>query len=205
MHRLVTRKNRRPTFARLALLTGLAIAAIASGQGKRPVSPDPAPAPSYVIGPGDVLQINVWKEPEASSGSVIVRPDGMVTLPLVKEIKAAGLTPAQMEAQLTAKLSKQINDADVTVIVREIVSQKVYLLGAVRNSNPIILRGPLTILQAIAEAGGVTDYAKKGSIFVLRQDGSQQNRIPFDYHAVVHGQHQEQNILLRPGDTIVVP
>ena len=160
---------------------------------------------SYVIGAGDVLQINVWHEPEASVASTVVRTDGLISLPLIKEISAAGLSPAELEKLITEKLSKQIRNADVTVLVKEIHSEKIYLIGALKKEAQLILKSPLTVLQAIAEAGGLTDYAKRSKIYVLRQEKSKQLRFPFDYPAVLRGEHMEQNILLRPGDTIVVP
>lgn len=167
--------------------------------------PKGAEAPvGYRIGPGDTLQIDVWKEPEAST-PVTVRSDGVITLPMVKEISVRGMTPRELEAVLTEKLARFFHEPDVTVMVKEIHSEKVYLVGAVRKEGPIPLQAPLTVLQAVAEAGGLTDYAKRGKIYILRQENSKQVRIPFDYQAVIKGQHMESNISLRPGDTVVVP
>lgn len=160
---------------------------------------------TYVIGAGDILQVDVLKEPEASAASVIVRPDGMISLPLLKEIKAAGFEPNQLAQVITQKLNQYIRDADVAVLVKEIHSEKVYVIGAVRKEGPITMQGPITVLQAIAEAGGLTDYAKQHKIYVLRLANGQQNRIPFDYQAVLKGQHPEQNIVLMSTDTVVVP
>ena len=159
----------------------------------------------YVIGSGDILQINVWHEPEASVSSTVVRTDGLISLPLIKEIQAAGFTPAELEKLITERLSKQIRNADVTVLVKEIHSEKIYLIGALKKEAQLVLKSPLTVLQAIAEAGGLTDYAKRNKIYVLRQEKSKQLRFPFDYPAVIRGEHMEQNIILKPGDTIVVP
>ena len=161
--------------------------------------------PPYLIGPGDVLQISVWKEPEASIPSVVVRSDGKISIPLLKEVTAAGLTPAELQQNLTERISKLIHGADVTVLVREIHSEKVYLIGAIRREGPITLHSSLTVLQAIAQAGGLTDYAKRGKIYVLRRQDDKQVRLPFDYSAVIKGERIEQNITLFPGDTVVVP
>jgi polysaccharide export outer membrane protein len=190
-------------------LTGLGLLGLswASGETKKSVTQPATPVNprGFVIGPGDVLQIDVWKEPEASIASVIVRSDGIISIPLAKEIVAAGFTPRELEQQLGTKLSKLIREAEVTVLVKEIHSERVYLIGAVRKEGPLVLQAPITVLQAIAEAGGLTDYAKRGSIYILRQENAKQTRIPFDYSAVIKGQRAEQNVMLRPGDTVVVP
>ncbi len=159
----------------------------------------------YRIGAGDHLQIVVWKEPEASVPDVVVRVDGKITMPLVKEVQVAGLTPSQLEAHLAERFGKLIDEPDVTVIPKMIQSMRIYLVGAVKKEGPIAMTGPMTVLQAITEGGGVTDYAKKKKIYILRNDSGRQVRLPFDYHAVLRGEKIEQNILLRPEDTIVVP
>ena len=163
------------------------------------------PNSNYVIGAGDILGINVWHEPEASVVSTVVRSDGLISLPLIKEIEAAGLTPKQLEKVLTERLSKQIRQPDVTVLVKEIHSERVYLIGALKKESQLVLKSSITVLQAIAEAGGLTDYAKKSKIYVLRKENGKPVKFPFDYTAVIRGDHMEQNIALRPGDTIVVP
>jgi polysaccharide export outer membrane protein len=160
---------------------------------------------SYVIGPGDILQVDVWKEPEASMPSVVVRSDGVISLPLIKEISVAGMTPRELEQLITQKLARLIRDADVTVLVKEIHSEKIYVVGAVKKEGPITLQGPLTVVQAIAECGGFTDYAKRSKIYILRLQHGKQLRFSFDYSAVIRGQRPEQNIVLAPGDSIVVP
>ena len=163
------------------------------------------PSSGYTIGPADVLQINVWKEPEASVTATVVRSDGVISLPLIREVPVAGLTTRELEELLKQKFAQYIRNADVTVVVKEIHSQKIYLVGAVKKEGPIPLQTPLTVLQAISEGGGLTDYAKRNKIYLLRQESAKQVRIPFDYPAVIKGQRTEQNILMRPGDTIVVP
>ena len=160
----------------------------------------------YRIGAGDVLQIVVWKEPDASVQSVVVRADGKISVPLVKEVEVLGMAPSEAEAMLTAKLSQFISGADVTVVPREIHSQKVYLLGGVKKEGPLILEASTTVLQAITEAGGLTDEAKPKRIYILRkQPEGREVRLPFNYNAVIKGEEMGQNIILLPGDVVVVP
>lgn len=161
---------------------------------------------SYRIGAGDVLEISVWNEPQASVQGAVVRPDGKISLPLLKDISVVGQTPMELQRVLTSKLDKLIRGADVTVVVREIHSKKVYLVGQIGKIGPMPLTSDdTTILQAIAEAGGLTPYAKKSKIYVLRIENGNKVKLPFNYEAVVKGEHLEQNIALRPDDTIVVP
>ena len=159
----------------------------------------------YRIGEGDVVQVSVWGEPTASVGSVVVRPDGKITMPLIKDIAVAGLTPTEAEKQITDKLSAQIKAADVTVIVNQINSKKVFIVGAVKKEGPISYTYRMTVMQAISEAGGLTDYAKKKKIYVLRNENGRQYQLRFDYDAVLKGEHMELNIPLEPGDTLVIP
>jgi len=159
----------------------------------------------YKIGGGDVLQINVWKEPDASVASVVVRPDGMISLPLVKDVSVLGLTPKQAEVTIANELGRFITDADVTVVVAEINSNKVYLVGALKKEGPVAYTYRMSVMQAISEGGGLTDYAKRKKIYVLRTENGQQMRLPFNYDAVIKGEHMEMNIALLPDDTVVVP
>ena len=159
----------------------------------------------YKIGAGDVLQISVWREPEASISGVVVRPDGKISVPLLKEIEVAGLTPADVEKMLTERLIKVIQEPDVTVIVAGIHSQKIYAVGAVNKVGPIPYTYQMSVMQAISEAGGLTEYAKRSKIYVLRNENGTQRKLPFDYDGLLKGEHLELNILLLPGDTLVVP
>lgn len=160
---------------------------------------------SFIIGVDDVLAVNVWKEPEISR-SVPVRADGKISLPLVGEVQASGQTPKQLEVAIAKKLQNYISEPDVTVIVTEMKSQKFNILGQVAKPGTYRLSTPLTVLDAIALAGGFRDFAKKKSIYVLRQnaDGTQ-SRLPFNYNDVVKGKNLEQNVPLMAHDTIVVP
>jgi polysaccharide biosynthesis/export protein len=159
----------------------------------------------YRIGPGDILQIAVFREPEASVPAATVRSDGKISVPLIKEVEAVGLTALEAERLLAEKLSRYIRDPEVTVIVSQINSRKVYLVGAVKTVGSIDLKGPMTVLQAIAQAGGLTDYAKRKQIYVLRTEDGRQIKLPFNYDAAVKGEKVEPNIVLSPNDTIVVP
>lgn len=160
---------------------------------------------SFVIGTGDVLAINVWKETEISR-VVPVRSDGRISLPLVGELQASGQTPKQLETQITAKLKDYVSEPEVTVIVQEIKSQKFNVLGMVMRPGSYALSKPMTVIDAIAMAGGFRDFAKQKNIYVLRRttDGKDV-RLPFNYKDVVKGQKPEQNVQLESNDTIVVP
>jgi polysaccharide export outer membrane protein len=160
---------------------------------------------SFQIGTDDVLAINVWKEPEISR-SVPVRSDGKVSLPLVGEVQASGQTPKQLEAEISKKLTSYISEPEVTVIVQQIKSQRFNILGQVTKPGAYPLSNPTTVLDAIALAGGFRDFAKKKSIYVLRQtaDGSS-TRLPFNYKDVIKGKDPQQNIRLEPRDTVYVP
>lgn len=159
---------------------------------------------TYVIGPEDVLNINVWKEPDVS-GSVPVRPDGKISLPLLNDIQAAGLTPMQLMKQIAAGLKKYLTDPQVTVTVTAVNSRRVYIIGEVSHPGAFPLVPNMTILQALTSAGGPSPYAKTSKIYMLRTENGVQKKVAFNYKAVIKGQNTEQNISLEPGDTIVVP
>jgi polysaccharide export outer membrane protein len=159
----------------------------------------------YVIGTGDILQIAVWKEPDVSVPTVVVRPDGRIAIPLIKDVNVAGLTPAQAEKEITGMLSKYINTPNVTVVVATIHSKKVYILGGVKKEGPIPYTYRMSVMQALSEAGGLTEYAKRKKIYVLRTENGKDYRLPFNYDAVIKGENMEQNIQLLAGDTVVVP
>jgi polysaccharide biosynthesis/export protein len=160
--------------------------------------------PNYVIGAQDMLDVSVWKEPEVSR-QVPVRPDGKISLPLVNDVQAAGLTPTELAAQLTAGLNKFINSPQVTVIVVEINSQRVYLLGEVARAGAYAMLPGMTVLQALSNAGGFTPFANLKNIYVLRQANGKQEKLFFNYKDVISGKKIDQNIELKSGDTIVVP
>ena len=151
------------------------------------------------------MEINVWNEPDASVRSAVVRPDGKISMPSLKEVDVVGLTPVQLEKMITDGLSKIINSPDVTIVVTETNSKKIYVKGKVNKEGPIPYTYRMTIMQALTEAGGITDHAKKSKIYVLRNETGREFRFQFDYNAVLRGEKMELNIPLEPGDVIVVP
>ncbi len=159
---------------------------------------------SYKIGPQDVLQIDVWKEPEITR-SVPVRPDGKITLPLLNDVQAAGLTPMELAEAIRTELKRYINNPQVTVSVSAINSRRVYITGEVIRPGAFPLLPGMTVLQALTSAGGFTPFANTKGIYVLRVEGGKQVKLPFDYKAFVNGKKPEVNVQLQPGDTIVVP
>ena len=160
---------------------------------------------SFVIGADDILAVNVWKEPDISRVTP-VRSDGKITLPLAGELQASGQTPHQLETEITAKLANYISEPEVTVMVQEVRSHRFNILGQVARPGSYLLSNSAKVLDAIAIAGGFRDFAKKKSIYVLRQDAAgQQLHLAFNYVDVVKGKHPEQNIALKPRDTIIVP
>ena len=162
-----------------------------------------AAAETYVIGASDVVTVSVWKEPTLS-GSLLVRPDGMISLPLLGDVQASGLTPLQLADQISAKLKKFIQDPNVSVVVSQIHSKVVYLLGEVGKKGPVEMTSGMTLLEAIAFAGGLTDYANTKKIYILRNEAGKQERIPVHYKEALRG-NSDFNLVLQPGDTIVVP
>jgi polysaccharide export outer membrane protein len=156
-----------------------------------------------VIGPDDVLHVSVWKETDLTS-TLPVRSDGKISMPLLDDVQAAGLTPMQLANSLTDKLKKFISDPRVTVVVTQMNSQKIYILGEVTHTGAMALTPNMTVLQAIASAG-FTQFANTKGIYVLRAENGKQQKLPFNYKQVVKGESMDQNVLLKPGDTIVVP
>ena len=164
--------------------------------------PPPPPVP-YVIGIDDILHIAVWKEPDLTT-TLPVRSDGMISLPLLNDVQAAGLTPMELAALLTQKLKKYVANPNVTVLVTQTNSQRIYVIGEVLRTGPMSLLHNMTVLQALATAG-FTQFANTKGIYVLRVDSSQEKKLPFNYKQVIKGEAASQNIFLQPGDTIVVP
>jgi len=200
----------------LALLTSLAVAQDAASSTQTstpkptPTDNNPKSAPgvrpeSYVIGAEDVIDVYVWKEPDMSK-TIPVRPDGMISLPLVGEVKAAGYTPVQLQDVLADAMKKYVSDPQVTVVVEKIASLNFNIVGEVNHPGYFPLTRRMTVLDAIALAGGFKDFAKTKKIYVLRTaaNGAEQ-RLPFNYNQVIKGQNPQQNIELQPRDTIVVP
>ena len=198
-------------WTRIALLIVVAsfTAAVpaAWGQSQRAASraaaavPLPVPPPDYTIGPDDKLSIVFWKDTEITS-DVVVRPDGRISLPLLNDVQAAGLTPDQLRERLLVAASKFIADPAATVVVKEINSRHVFITGSVEKPGSYPLKGPTTVLQLIATAGGLREFVSGKNIVVVRPGNT---RIKFNYRDVVGGKKLNQNIELRPGDTVIVP
>jgi polysaccharide biosynthesis/export protein len=163
-----------------------------------------APDANYVIGPEDLLDISVWKEPDLTR-TVPVRPDGKISLPLLNDVQAAGETPTQLAAHVTESLKRYVTDPQVTVIVTAINSQRIYLLGEVTRAGAYPLLPGMTVLQALSSAGGLTQYARLQKIYVLRDGDGGQAKFAFNYKEFLKGRNPEQNVVLKVGDTIVVP
>jgi polysaccharide export outer membrane protein len=165
----------------------------------------PAPVDNmYVIGAEDTLSIVVWKEPELST-MVPVRSDGKISLPLLDDIQAAGLTPTQLAGVIRDRAAKFLTNPRVTVIVTAMNSKKVFLVGQVVRPGAIPLLSEMTVLQALSTCGGTAQFANTKKIYILRNEGGKQKKLEFNMEAVLHGKNAEQNRVLRPGDTIVVP
>ncbi len=163
-----------------------------------------ASAEEYRIGPQDLVRIDVWKEPDISR-TIPVRPDGKISLPLMNDVQAAGLTAMELAGSIREGLSKYITSPQVTVTVTEINSRRVYVTGEVMRPGAQPLLPNMTALQALTSAGGFTQFARTKSIYILRNEDGKQVKHPFNYKAVLDGKHPEDNIQLQPGDVIVVP
>ncbi len=166
--------------------------------------PVPVEVPAdYVIGSDDTLHISVWKEPDLSA-TLPVRPDGKISLPLLDDLQASGMTPMELAASIKEKLKKYIADPRVTVVVTAMNSRRIFVTGEVVHTGAMPLLPHMTMLQALS-AAGFNQFANLKSIYLLRVENGQQTKLPFNYKDVVKGKHPEQNIMLQPGDTIVVP
>ena len=187
----------------VALLFMSSIALSQNGPASTNPSSAPAVGPEYVIGPDDVLHIAVWKEPDLSA-TLPVRPDGMISLPLLNDVQASGMTPMQLAGSLTEKLKKYIADPRVTVVVTQINSKRIYLVGEVGHTGAIAMLPNMTVLQALSNAG-LTQFANPKKIYVLRNENGKQEKLPVNYNRLLKGQDMSRNYVLKPGDTIVVP
>ena len=166
-------------------------------------APTSQAGPEYVIGPEDALHIAVWKEADLTA-SLPVRPDGKISLPLLDDVQAAGLTPKQLADSITEKLKKYIADPRVTVVVTQINSKRIFINGEVLHPGPMTMLPSMTVLQALSSAG-LNQFAKIKGIYVLRIENGKQQKLPVNYKKLLKGEQIEQNYLLQPGDTIVVP
>ncbi len=165
--------------------------------------PQPEVPPDYVIGADDTLHVSVWKENDMNA-TLPVRPDGKISLPLLNDVQAAGMTPMQLAASITEKLKKYISDPRVTVTVTAMNSQRIYVLGEVLHTGAMALLPHMTVLQALSSAG-FTQFANLKAVYLLRNENGQQVKMRFNYKDAIKGRGDQQNIVLKPGDTIVVP
>lgn len=202
---------RRHPLPAASLIVAVLLTSAASGQQPTTPAPAAASAPAegpalepYTIGPEDVLNITVWKN-EAMSRVVPVRPDGMISLPLLDDVQAAGLTPMQLRDVLAKKLAEFIPNPDVSVIVNDVRSFKVSVMGEVAKPGRYELKSWTTVVDVLAQAGGFTQFAARTRIAVLRPTGKTMKRIPFNYNKVVSSGGEEENFYLQPGDIVLVP
>jgi polysaccharide export outer membrane protein len=195
----------RPIHSLVILLGAALLVACAKPAAPPPPEPDMMAREVYTIGNADVLRIAVWKNPELSV-EVPVRPDGKISVPLLNDVQAAGLTPEELKELLTKQLAEYVANPDVTVVVISVLSKRVYVLGAVIRSGPIPLTTDMRVLDAISVAGGFAPFAKKSGIRILRRSEGEIVEYRLDYGAYLDGDlPPHANMLLHPGDTIVVP
>ena len=214
--------------AALALVTATAAAAQTPTQPPPVATPAPAPPPpttskvpadskaatavptgvplppGYKIGPDDVLHVMFWRDKDLTN-EVTVRPDGRITLPLLNDVVAAGLTPDELRAKLTSEAQKYVEDPNVTVVVKQINSRRVFITGMVGKPGAYPLAGNMSVVQLISMAGGLSEYANPKKIRILRGEPGKQQSLPFNYRDVASGERLDQNVELKPGDTVVVP
>lgn len=183
----------------LALILACFCMALGSGPGWAG-----EPEEHYIIGPGDVLNIYVWKEPELTR-DIIVMSDGRITFPLIGELMAAGRTLGELKQAITERAAKYVTAPEVTVILKESRSRRIYTIGKVNRPGPYMLEAGMTVLQVLSTAGGFTEWADTKSILIIRREGDKEIQLPFNYKDFIAGKNIEQNILLKPNDTIVVP
>jgi polysaccharide export outer membrane protein len=184
--------------------TGAKSAPAPAAQKAGPAGEAVKPPEDYVIGTDDILTVSFWREKDLST-DVVVRPDGKITLPLINDVYAAGLTPDQLREKILAEAGRYIEDPSPTVVVKQINSRKVFITGEVAKPGPYALTSPTSVLQLIAMAGGLQEFAQKKNIMILRMEAGRQIAFTFDYASVVKQKKLQQNIFLKPGDTIVVP
>ena len=182
----------------------------AQPSGAKPPAPGAIPAtgvtppPGYVIGPDDVLNIVYWREKDMSA-KVTVRPDGQISLPLLNEMQVSGLTPEQLREKVTTEAAKFVEEPNVTVVVEQINSRRVYVTGSVAKPGPYVLSGQMTIVQLLSLAGGLLEFADSKNILITRVENGKQVAIGFNYKDFIRKKNLKQNIDLKPGDTIIVP
>jgi polysaccharide export outer membrane protein len=202
---LVRRSGCESLVGRLLAVIVLLSAALSAAQAAAPTpAPGPPATPSYLVKPGDVLEISVWKEPDLQK-QVLVRPDGAFSFPLVGEVDARGKSVPELNKIVGAGVGRYISDAVVTISVQEIKGNKIYVLGQVNKPGEFIVNPSVNIMQALSMAGGMTPFAATNDIIVLRGQGKAQQAMAFRYNEVVRGRNLDTNIELQSGDIVVVP
>ena len=186
----------------LFLMAGVVMGFAQTPAGK---SDSPRSGGSFVIGLEDVLSIVVWREPELSVKEVVVRPDGKISMPLVNDIPAAGLTPQQLQEAIAERLKDYVASPNVTVTIIKIMSQTVSLVGEVAKPGIYVLGSPMTVLDLLARSGGFREMAKTKKIKIVRKEGDRTIQFDFNYKDVAAGKKLQQNITLRNGDVVIVP
>lgn len=174
------------------------------GVSAAPDSAAAAQAPNYLIGPNDVLNIYVWKEPDLTR-DVIVMADGRISFPLIGEVMAQGKTVTELKQTIAGALKKYITAPEVTVIVNESRSRRIYTIGKVTRPGPYPLEAGMTVIQALSNAGGFAEWADTKNIRIIRREGDREVQLHFNYNEFISGDNVQQNVVLRPNDTIVVP
>ena len=175
------------------------------GEATRIGGRDTAAPSDYVIGLEDVLSIGVWKEPDLSAKDLVVRPDGKISLPLINDIQASGLTTLQLQQEITERLKKFVASPNVSVMVTKIVSQSVSIVGAVTKPGNYPMGSPMTVLELLARSGGFREEANPKRIKIVRKEGGTTVQFPFNYKEIVEGKNLQQNITLINGDVVIVP
>jgi polysaccharide biosynthesis/export protein len=195
-----------PVFASASPASDASNADTRNSGARNAATPNPVSAPdSYVIGTDDQLNVHVWHQTEIS-GPVTVRPDGKISLPLIGEVAASGLTPPELQASIAERLRAFVNEPDVTVIVQQANSKKFNVMGRVEHPGSFSLATRTRVLDGIAAAGGFSDFARVANVYVLRTTGAGRvQKLPFNYKRITRGHDESQNIELQPGDTVVVP
>jgi len=188
----------------LAVILSFLLLACATTPTKTRESESVASSRQYTLGSEDVIEVSVWKEEDLSK-VVLIRPDGRISLPLIGDIQAAGLTAEKLAENIKKALRDYVESPTVSVIVQQINSLKIFIQGEVASPGVLELRSNITLLQAISLAGGFTEWAKKDKVAILRRSGDKEIRIPIDYEKILSGKDPSQNILLKRGDTVIVP
>jgi polysaccharide biosynthesis/export protein len=193
-----------PRFICFAFWITLIPGSVAIAGDTRSNTADPSPESRYIIQANDILEVFIWQEPDLTR-KVLVRPDGCVSIPLVQDMQAAGITPAELKVRLETKLKEFLPAPNVTIVVDAIQSYRIYVVGKVQKPGSITIEKPVTVLQALSLAGGFQDYAKESEIVIIRTNGKDSSVMDFNYRDVIHGKNSAQNILLRSGDVVAVP